>query len=193
MRRLLSMLTPLGLFLLLNTPLSQVQAQSDVRIWEEDLVLPTYIVDPPEKSPMFFKNDSYQGASRVIYPYPLEDDFTNKKVDKTYRAVYLENDYLKVCVLPEIGGRLFYATDKTNGYEIFYRQHCDQTRSYRYAGSLDFWRNRILCVSPPSGIYQHAYRFQTRGERRWKCYAMDRGNGASPPNEMDLWDYPLSG
>ena len=99
------------------------QVNGKVKIWEEELVLPTYVVDPPEKAPMFFKKDSYQGASRVIYPYPLEDDFTNKKINKTYKAVYIENDYLKVCVLPEIGGRLFYATDKTNGYEIFYRQN----------------------------------------------------------------------
>ncbi|NND06149.1 MAG: DUF5107 domain-containing protein [Saprospiraceae bacterium] len=94
-----------------------------VKIWEEDLILPTYLVDPPEKAPMFFNHESYQGASKVIYPYLLEDDMTNIKEDQVYRAVYLENEYLKVCVLPEIGGRLFYATDKTNGYEMFYRQH----------------------------------------------------------------------
>ncbi|MEM9848491.1 MAG: DUF5107 domain-containing protein [Bacteroidota bacterium] len=97
--------------------------KNTVKIWEEDLTLPAYQVDPPDKNPMFFENDSYQGASRMIYPYPLEDDMTNIKTTKTYKAVYLENDYLKVCVLPEVGGRLFYATDKTNDYELFYRQH----------------------------------------------------------------------
>ena len=51
------------------------------------------------------------------------DNPTDEKIDTTYRALFLENDYLEVCVLPDIGGRLFYATDKTNGYEIFYRQH----------------------------------------------------------------------
>lgn len=96
---------------------------SKVKIWEENLNLPTYKVDPPDKNPMFFENDSYQGASRVIYPYPLEDDMTNVQITKDYKVVYLENDYLKVCILPEIGGRLFYATDKTNDYELFYRQH----------------------------------------------------------------------
>ena len=102
----------------------KANCQADgVRIWEEPLVLPTYQVDPPDKNPMFFEHDSYQGASRVLYPYPLEDDITNKKSDKSYNAVYLENEYIKLCVLPEIGGRLFYATDKTNNYEIFYRQH----------------------------------------------------------------------
>ncbi|MBZ0255490.1 DUF5107 domain-containing protein, partial [bacterium] len=47
----------------------------------------------------------------------------NQKEEKTYNALYLENEYIKLCILPELGGRLFYATDKTNGYELFYRQH----------------------------------------------------------------------
>lgn len=99
------------------------KGQEKVRIWEEPLTIPTYVVKAPDKNPMFFKNQSYQGASRYIYPYALEDNITDEKVNKTYRALYLENEYIKLCVLPEIGGRLFYATDKTNGYELFYRQH----------------------------------------------------------------------
>ena len=99
------------------------QSNTSVKIWEEPLTLPTYLVEPPDVNPMFFRSQSYQGASRVIYPYALEDNLTNIKEDKVYKALYIENEYIKLCVLPEIGGRLFYATDKTNGYEIFYRQH----------------------------------------------------------------------
>jgi len=99
------------------------QNQSTVKAWEEPLTLPTYLVDEPDVNPMFFNNQSYQGASRVIYPYALQDNLSDVKENRTYKALYLENEYLKVCVLPEMGGRLFYATDKTNGYEIFYRQH----------------------------------------------------------------------
>ncbi|MFC2123166.1 DUF5107 domain-containing protein [Bacteroidota bacterium] len=94
-----------------------------VKVWEEPLTLPTYLVEDPDVNPMFFNNRSYQGASRVIYPYAQQDNITNVKENRTYKALYLENEYIKLCVLPEIGGRLFYATDKTNGYEIFYRQH----------------------------------------------------------------------
>ena len=94
-----------------------------VKVWEEPLTLPTYVVNAPEKSPMFFKNQSYQGASRVIYPYAQQDNITNEKIDKTYKALYLENEYIKLCVMPEIGGRLFYAIDKTDGYDLFYHQH----------------------------------------------------------------------
>lgn len=103
--------------------LGHAYGRAEVRIWEEPLVLPTDKVRADDKNPMFQRPLSYQGATRAIYPYPLQDNFTNIRHDKSYQAVYLENEYIKVCVLPEMGGRLFYATDKTNGYELFYRQH----------------------------------------------------------------------
>lgn len=93
-----------------------------VRMWEGVENLPTYRVNAPEKAPLFERDFAYQRAKRGVYPYAMNDNPTIEKVDSAHRALYLENDYLKVCVLPDIGGRLFYATDKTNGYEIFYRQ-----------------------------------------------------------------------
>jgi tetratricopeptide (TPR) repeat protein len=72
---------------------------------------------------MFYTNESYQGAKKKVYPYPFQDQVTNTREEKTYKALYLENDYIKLSILPEIGGRLFSALDKTNNYEIFYRQH----------------------------------------------------------------------
>jgi tetratricopeptide (TPR) repeat protein len=96
---------------------------AQVRIWEDVITLPTYEPKPPDRNPMFYVPDAYQGAKRVIYPYPLMDNLSSEKADKEHRAVFLENEYIRLCLLPDIGGRLFYATDKTNNYEIFYRQH----------------------------------------------------------------------
>ncbi|MBN2314358.1 MAG: DUF5107 domain-containing protein, partial [Sedimentisphaerales bacterium] len=98
-------------------------AASPVKIWEEPLTLPTYKLDPPGLSPMFYTHESYQGAKKKIYPYPVQDGVTDVRTEQTYKALYLENEYLKLCVLPEIGGRLFSALDKTNGYDFFYQQH----------------------------------------------------------------------
>ena len=53
----------------------------------------------------------------------MYDVLSDKKIDKTYNGLFLENEFLKICVLPEMGGRIFQATDKTNNYEFFYRQH----------------------------------------------------------------------
>ncbi len=95
----------------------------DVRVWEEPLVLPSYRVDPPDPSPMFYTGASYQGAQKRIYPYPLIDRITGIREEGTWKSLNLENEYIRLSVLPEIGGRLFSAVDKTNGYDVFYHQH----------------------------------------------------------------------
>ena len=96
---------------------------SSVRVWEQDIVIPTYLAGAPEPNPMFYFGRASQGAEGRIYPYPLYDKLTDNKVDKTYKMVYLENEYVRIGVLPEIGGRIFEGVDKTNGYNFFYRQH----------------------------------------------------------------------
>jgi tetratricopeptide (TPR) repeat protein len=98
-------------------------AKPSVKIWEEKVSIPTYRLDSPDLNPMFYTNESYQGAEKRIYPYPVQDKLTDIREEKTYRALYLENDYIRLSILPEIGGRLFSALDKTNNYEIFYHQH----------------------------------------------------------------------
>lgn len=100
-----------------------LSAQTGARVWEETLVIPTYLVESPEPNPIFYNGRAYQGAKGPVYPYAFLDRLTDVKQDKPYKAVYLENRYLKLCVLPEIGGRLFAAQDKTNGYDFIYRQH----------------------------------------------------------------------
>jgi len=98
-------------------------AAQAARAWEEPLVIPTYLIGAPEPNPIFYFGRAYQGAQGRVYPYPFLDRLTDTRVDKTYQAVYLENEYVKVCVLPEIGGRIFSAVDKTDNYDFVYRQH----------------------------------------------------------------------
>lgn len=97
-------------------------AGSEVRAWEEGVEIPTYVLAAPESAPIFDCDWSYQRARRSVYPYPLNDNMTRERRNVKYKALFLENEYVKLCVLPEIGGRLFYAIDKTNGYDIFYHQ-----------------------------------------------------------------------
>ncbi len=108
-------------FLLVLSIFAPVQAA--VKVWEEPLTIPTYTLEAPDTNPRFYTNESYQGAQKRVYPYAMQDGITDVREEQTYKALYLENEYIKLCILPEIGGRLFYATDKTNNYEIFYRQH----------------------------------------------------------------------
>ena len=107
---------------LLFASLTGALTAQTVTVEEKSLVLPTYEIGAPDNNPIFFTGRVYQGAQGHIYPYPMYDILTNEKKDKEYHAVYLDNGYVNVCVLPEIGGRILSATDKTNNYEIFYRQ-----------------------------------------------------------------------
>lgn len=91
-----------------------------VKAWMEKLIIPTYKTGKPDKNPMFLENRVYQGTSGVVYPHPVIDKVYDEKEDKTYQAVFLENEYLKVMILPEIGGRIQMAFDKTNNYHFIY-------------------------------------------------------------------------
>jgi tetratricopeptide (TPR) repeat protein len=97
-------------------------AQSPVKVWNAPLELPTYKIGPPDLEPMFYAGRDYQGAQGRIYPYPLYDNLLDVRGSKTYQADYLENQYVKICILPQLGGRIFSATDKTDDYDFVYRQ-----------------------------------------------------------------------
>lgn len=98
-------------------------AQQPVKAYEGTIEMPTYILGAAETAPIFERDWSYQRARRSVYPYPYNDNMTRTKENVTYKALYMENEYVELCVLPEIGGRLIYAVDKTNGYDIFYHNH----------------------------------------------------------------------
>lgn len=94
--------------------------QVDMRAVTEKI--PTYPIGNPEIDPIFFTGRVYQGAEGYIYPYPLYDVLTEEVVDKEYNVLRLGNEYVDISVLPEIGGRIFSATDQTNEYPFFYTQ-----------------------------------------------------------------------
>ena len=89
-------------------------------IWVETVTIPTYGIGRPDKNPMFLEKRVYQGSSGVVYPYPVVDKVLDDKTDQDYEAVFLENRWIKVMVLPELGGRVQMALDKTNGYHFVY-------------------------------------------------------------------------
>jgi len=90
---------------------------------KEKILLPTYGLGKPETNPMFFEKRVYQGSSGKVYPVPFVDKVFDTKADKEYESVILENDFVRLVMLPEIGGRIFEAQDKTNNnYNFFYKQ-----------------------------------------------------------------------
>lgn len=96
------------------------QVQHGVRVWREEVTIPTYPVGKPERNPVFLEKRVYQGSSGKVYPHPVIESIGDEPQDAVYQAVCLENKYVFIMVLPELGGRIQRAYDKTNGYDFVY-------------------------------------------------------------------------
>jgi hypothetical protein len=96
---------------------SGVASDSEVKIWVQEDTIPTYPIGDPELNPMFFSGRAYQGAKGRVYPYPLLEKLSSEKVDRKHTVVYLENEYVKVGVMPGPGGggRLHFARTRRMG------------------------------------------------------------------------------
>ena len=96
---------------------------SEVRAWEEIVLLPTYGIGKEEKNPLFLEKRVYQGSSGAVYPYPVVEKIEDEKKDKPYKALFIENEFIKVMILPELGGRIQMAYDKVKGrHFVYYNQ-----------------------------------------------------------------------
>jgi tetratricopeptide (TPR) repeat protein len=91
-----------------------------VSCWIEEVVIPTYPIGAPEKNPMFLEKRVYQGSSGVVYPHAVVERIYSQKIDKSYQAVFLENDYIRIMILPELGGRIQMAYDKIKQRHFVY-------------------------------------------------------------------------
>ena len=91
-----------------------------VKVWQEQVELPTYGTGEQDSHPMFLENRVYQGSSGAVYPYGVIDTLSGEKSLRRYQAVYLENDYLRVMLLPELGGRIHRAYDKVQQRDFVY-------------------------------------------------------------------------
>ena len=92
-------------------------------VWEEVIKLPSYGIGQPEKNPIFLEKRVYQGSSGAVYPYPVVEKIEDNIELKEYNAVWLENEYIKIMVLPQLGGRIQMAYDKLKKrHFIYYNQ-----------------------------------------------------------------------
>ncbi len=106
-----------------------------VRAWRDSITLPTYQPQAPDKNPMFLEKRVYQGSSGKVYPLPFTDRIAEKPVPRAWDAVHLENEFLYVMILPQLGGRIHIARDKTNGYDFIYNQAVIKPALVGLAGS----------------------------------------------------------
>ncbi|WP_375424967.1 DUF5107 domain-containing protein [uncultured Friedmanniella sp.] len=93
---------------------------ASVAAWEAPVVLPTYLPTAPSRYPAYLDRRVYQGSSGRVYPLPFHDRISDVVTPHAWQGLHLENEYLRVLVLPELGGRIQLALDKRTGYSMFY-------------------------------------------------------------------------
>ena len=91
-----------------------------VKAWREIVTIPTYEIGKAEKAPMFLEKRVYQGSSGVVYPYPVIESIADEPTPHEWSVVWLENEYIKVMVMPELGGRIQMAFDKIKQRHFVY-------------------------------------------------------------------------
>ncbi|MDR1238012.1 MAG: DUF5107 domain-containing protein, partial [Propionibacteriaceae bacterium] len=98
-------------------------AGRDVAAWYEDLVIDTYSPASPSVYPSYLDRRVYQGSSGRVYPLPFFESINPDKRPKTWSAIHLDNEYVRLAILPELGGRIYCAVDKTRDYCFFYKNN----------------------------------------------------------------------
>lgn len=122
-----TLILPLAVFLTFGFS----EAVAQVRVSEGTLALPTYEEGLPDPNPPF----AQYSTTSFSYPYTLRENLTDRSVTHSWRAVYLENEYLKCSVLPDIGGHLYTCVDKLSGQPMFYANPSIKKARIGYRGA----------------------------------------------------------
>ena len=188
---------------------------SPVRVWEASVTIPTYEIAPADKNPLFLEKRVYQGSSGKVYPHPVVDKIADEKTLKAYQAVWLENDFLKIMILPCLGGRVQRAFDKTRNYDFVYYNRVIKPALVGLAGpwisgGIEFnWpqHHRPSTFDPvnytfrenPDGsasvtVSEYENMFHTKGETEFTLYPdkaylelSNRLYNRTPVNQTFLW------
>ena len=94
-----------------------------VAAWAEPLIIDTYMPTEPSQFPEFFDYRVYQGSSGRVYPLPFHERISQTKEPHAWQAVHLENEWVRLVILPELGGRIYIGYDKSADYDFFYRNN----------------------------------------------------------------------
>ena len=128
---MISMRRYFGLLIVVSSLLAGLHtASAEVKVWEGTYKLPVYEEGSPNPNPPF---DQY--IRNTNYPYTLRDQLTNQRNDHDLRAVFLENEYLKCTVLPDLGGHLYTCIDKLSNQSMFYANPSIKKAEIGYRGS----------------------------------------------------------
>jgi predicted Zn-dependent protease len=110
-----------------TAPHAGILAPSRARISEEVRTIPTYPFSEPNGVPILAKDTR-------LYPYYSFEGYAHESVPKAWKVVKLENDWIEVLVLPEVGGKVWGARVKKSGHDFIYRNEVLKFRNIALRG-----------------------------------------------------------
>ena len=159
----LKALTVSSVCLLLSSGM-KAQNAPQIKITEEEYI--TYPYSDPNPIPVFGK----------IYPYFRFDGYTTQAVKTKHKVAILENDYLRIKIFPEIGGKIWSVVDKTNGKEMFYDNKVVKFRDISLrgpwtSGGIEF--NYGVIGHAPGCSFPVDYRTVQKSDGSVSCFISD--------------------
>ncbi|STV18554.1 putative transferase [Klebsiella pneumoniae subsp. pneumoniae] len=149
-----------------------------VKVWQEIISLPTWTTGAEDPNPMFLEKRVYQGSSGSVYPYGVIDTLTGEREMRDYQAVWMENDFLRVMLLPELGGRIHRAYDKVKQRDFVYY---NEVVKPALVGLLGPWISGGIEFNWPQHHRPTTFKpvdfFYSAGRKR-RADRMDGGSGA---------------
>ena len=117
--------------LIFSIPTQQICPAASVK--ETTETIKTHPYGDPDPVPIFIRSSMW-GLGARLYPYHFFDGFSKDGVDKDWKVVTLENPYIEVSVLPEVGGKVWGATEKSTGLEFIYKNKVMKFRQIALRG-----------------------------------------------------------
>ncbi|MGD0630031.1 MAG: DUF5107 domain-containing protein [Terracidiphilus sp.] len=120
----------LALLLWILFCIAALTLNAQVKVWEGTMPLAASDEGPPDENPNF---DTF--AELEVYPYTMRQDIRPTETVHLWRALYLENEYLKCTILPQLGGHIYTCVDKINGKSMFYANPSFKKAIIAYRGA----------------------------------------------------------
>lgn len=123
---------------LASLPPAPASETGSVKVWTAPVVLSTYVPEPADPNPMFFEDRVSQGASGRVYPQPIVERIAEEPALCSWEAIHIENEFLRLMVLPKLGGRIHLGLDKIGGHDFFHFEETIQPTAGERTGPAIF-------------------------------------------------------
>ena len=165
----------------LQLPAAPLSETGSVKAWEEPVLIQTYMPATPDPNPLFLEKRVYQGSSGRVYPLPVIDRVDTEPQIHQWKAARIENEFIRLMILPEIGGRIHVGLDKRNGYDFFYRQNVIKPALVGLAAAAAHVALQRSTTIQCNGVAEVVVRINR--ERRQQMQR-ERGCGVAPGGEV---------